>query len=223
MTTQVLVIAPHPDDEVLGCGGVMARHSAMGDEVHVVVMSRGVEHLFEAGLVARIREELAAAHCIIGVKTVTYLDFPAPRLDVVPMHEMADALLDKLTQIKPSVVYIPHHGDLHCDHKATYWASLVAMRPIGRTIPSRVLCYETPSETEWGGPIVADVFVPTVFVNISPYIQTKLQAMSCYKSQLKPPPHPRSLEAIEALAVYRGAAVSVGAAESFALVREISC
>lgn len=219
---RILVIASHPDDEVLGCGGVMARHAAAGDEVHVLVMSRGVEEMFPAELIARTREELAVAHSLIGVKTATFLDFPAPKLGMVPGHQLADALLGQLRKIRPDVLYIPHQGDLHSDHKATYWAALVAARPIGGTSPSRVLCYETLSETEWGAPSSSEAFVPTVFVNIAKYIPLKLRAMACYETQLQAPPHPRSLKAIKALAVYRGAAISVAAAEAFVLVREVS-
>jgi len=138
------------------------------------------------------------------------------------VHQLADALLGQLRKLQPDVLYIPHQGDLHSDHKATYWAALVAARPTGGTSPSRILCYETLSETEWGAPTSAEAFVPTIFVNISEYLQIKLQAMACYETQLKAPPHARSLKAIEALATYRGATVSVVAAEAFVLVREIS-
>jgi len=201
----------------------MARHAAGGDEVHVLVVSRGVEELFAPEQIARTRQELAAAHKIIGVKSATFLDFPAPRLDTIPGHQLADALSEQLRGIRPDVLYIPHQGDLHSDHKATYWAALVAARPISGASPSRVLCYETPSETEWGAPSISEAFVPTVFVNIAEYIATKLQAMACYETQLQAPPNPRSLKAIEALAVCRGSAVCVAAAEAFMLVREISC
>jgi N-acetylglucosamine malate deacetylase 1 len=220
--SRVLVLATHPDDEVLGCGGVIARHAAAGDDVHVVIMTRGVEELFTAERVARTREELAAAHKILGVKIATFLDFPAPRLDTVPGHQLADALVGQLREIRPDVFYIPHQGDLHSDHKATYWAALVAARPTGGASPSRILCYETLSETEWGAPTSADAFVPTVFVDIAEYIPIKLRAMACYETQLQAPPHARSLKAIEALAVYRGSTFSVAAAEAFVLVREVS-
>jgi len=135
---------------------------------------------------------------------------------------LADALLSQLRKIQPDVLYIPHQGDLHGDHKATYWAALVAARPTGGTSPSRILCYETLSETEWGAPTAAEAFVPTIFVNISEYLPIKLRAMACYETQLQAPPHARSLKAIEALATYRGATVFVAAAEAFVLVREIS-
>jgi LmbE family N-acetylglucosaminyl deacetylase len=220
--SRVLVLATHPDDEVLGCGGVMARHAAAGDEVHVLIMTRGVEELFAPELIARTRAELAASNSVIGVKTATFLDFPAPKLDTISGHQLADALLGELRKIRPDVLYIPHQGDLHSDHKATYWAALVAARPTGGACPSRVLCYETLSETEWGAPTSAEAFVPTVFVNITEYIPIKLRAMACYETQLQAPPHPRSLKAIEALAIYRGSAVSVAAAEAFMLVREVS-
>jgi len=219
--SRVLVLAAHPDDEVLGCGGVMARHAAEGDEVYVAVMSRGVEELFAPEQIGRTRDELAAAHRIIGVKSAIFLDFPAPKLDTIPGHQLADALVTQLRKIEPDVLYIPHQGDLHSDHKATFWAALVASRPTGGSSPSQVLCYETLSETEWGATASAEAFVPTVFVNISEYISVKLRAMACYVSQLKTPPNPRSLKAIEALAVYRGSTVSVAAAEAFVLVRQV--
>jgi N-acetylglucosamine malate deacetylase 1 len=221
--SRVLVLASHPDDEVLGCGGAIARHAAARDEVHVLVMTRGVEGLFAPELVTRTREELAAAHKILGVTVATFLDFPAPKLDTIPRHLLADALLGQLQKIRPDVLYIPHLGDLHSDHKATYWAALVAARPTSGASPSRILCYETLSESEWGAPTSADAFVPTVFVDIAEYIPIKLRAMSCYETQLQAPPHPRSLKAIEALAVYRGSTVSLAAAEAFVLVREVSC
>ena len=218
---RVLVIAPHPDDEVLGCGGVIARHSARGDRVQVVVVSRGAPDIFPPEEVERTRSELAAAHQLLGVKDVHFLDFPAPRLDTVPAASLAAALKGVILQVRPSTVYLPHHGDLHGDHKAVYWATLVASRPNGGFVPRRLLCYETSSETEWGAPIPCDAFVPTVFVDISQYLGVKLEAMKCYGSQLAPCPRARSLASIEALARVRGGTIGVTAAEAFGLVREV--
>jgi len=218
---RILVIAPHPDDEVLGCGGVIARHSARGDRVQVVVVSRGAPDIFPPEEVEKTRSELAAAHQLLGVEGVHFLDFPAPRLDMVPGHELADRLACLVRKIQPQTVYAPHWGDLHLDHKAVYWATMVATRPNCSPRVQRLLCYETLSETEWGGPSVENTFSPTVFVDISDFLAVKLQAMACYRTQLKEFPQSRSLQSLEALARLRGSAVGLDAAEAFVLVRDV--
>ena len=218
---RILVIAPHPDDEVLGCGGVIARHSARGDRVQVIIVSRGVPDIFSPAEIEATRLELAAAHQLLGVEGVHFLDFPAPRLDTVPGHVLADRLTGLVRQIQPRTVYVPHWGDLHSDHKAVYWATMVAARPNGLCRVERLLCYETLSETEWGSPSADNAFSPTVFVDIGEFLATKLQAMSCYRTQLKEFPQSRSLRSIEALARLRGSAVGMDAAEAFVMVREM--
>lgn len=217
----IIVVAAHPDDEVLGCGGVMARHARLGDRVHVIVVTRGMPEVFSAASVAKVREELAAAHRLLGVTSVRFLDFPAPSLDVIPGYVVADAICAVLSEIRPGSVYFPHHGDIHGDHRAANLATIVAARPNGTANVSRMLAYETLSESEWGNPNSSNAFQPTVFVDISEHLADKLKAMECYESQLKASPHARSLEAIRALAIYRGHTVNVAAAEAFMLVREI--
>lgn len=217
----VLVVAAHPDDEVLGCGGVIARHAAIKDEVHVLVVTRGIVELFPPEEIEGTRRELEAAHRILNVSSVQFLDFPAPRLDVTPGHEIAERIGNTIRSIQPQIVYLPHRGDIHADHQAVYQATLVACRPINNCSVRRLLCYETLSETEWGSPFVEAAFIPNVFVDITDYLQQKLEALTCYRSQLKTPPHSRSLQSVEALARLRGATVSLAAAEAFMMVREI--
>lgn len=217
----ILVIAPHPDDEVLGCGGVIARHTRNGDDVHVLVVSRGLPELFPPSSVDVGRRELSEAHIILGIASVKFLDFPAPRLDVTPGYLIADAIRPVIWQLHPASVYLPHHGDIHGDHRATSLATIVAARPNGTFSVPRLLAYETLSETEWANPNSSAAFQPTVFVDITEYLPDKLRAMERYQSQLKASPHPRSLEAIRALAAYRGHTVNVPAAEAFSLIREI--
>ncbi|MDQ3813972.1 MAG: PIG-L family deacetylase, partial [Armatimonadota bacterium] len=154
-----------------------------------------------------------------GVASCSFLDFPAPQLDVVPGWRIAAAIGRVIRSCAAEWVYLPHRGDIHADHRAVHDATLVAARPINDCSVRRLLCYETLSETEWAAP--SSAFVPTVFVNITDYLETKLQAMACYRSQLKEAPHARSLQNIEALARLRGATVSLPAAEAFMLVREI--
>ncbi len=218
---RIAVIAPHPDDEVLGCGGVMARHAAEGDEVFVIVVTRGIPELFPDDLIERTRGEARKAHELLGVRETRFLDFPAPRLDVTPGHLVADALAKQFQDIRPERVYLPHHGDIHSDHGRIYHATLVAARPLANCSVKQLLCYETLSETEWSPPIASAVFYPTMFVDISTYLSKKLAAMSCFETQIKQPPNPRSLQAIEALARYRGATVNFHAAEAFVIVRQV--
>jgi N-acetylglucosamine malate deacetylase 1 len=220
MPEKVLVVAPHPDDEILGCGGVMARHAAAGDEVHVVVVTRGHPDVFSAESIERTRAELKKAHTLLGVRTVMFLDFPAPRLDTVPRHTVTDSIGRILIDLSPHTIYVPHHGDMHFEHGLVYESVLVAARPLQANSPARILAYETPSETEWGPPRPERGFHPTVFVNITAHLDKKLKAMACLESQLRPS-HPRSLKYLEALAHIRGMASGFEAAEAFVLVREI--
>jgi LmbE family N-acetylglucosaminyl deacetylase len=217
----VLIIAPHPDDEVLGCGGVMARHAAQGDDVHVLVVTRGTPEMYPPEQEEQTRQELRAAHDILSVSSVHFLDFLAPKLDTIPGYQLADAIGGVIRSLYPSIIYLPHRGDIHSDHRAVYQATLVAARPINDCPVRKLLCYETLSETEWAAPFGDDSFIPTVFVDITDYLNQKLKAMACYHTELKQPPHPRSLQAIEALAKLRGATVSLPAVEAFMLVREI--
>jgi LmbE family N-acetylglucosaminyl deacetylase len=218
---KILVIAAHPDDEVLGCGGVIARHAAQGDEVHVLVATRGIPEIFAPEFIEEIRRELKAAHQILKVNETHFLDFPAPKLDVVPGHELADGIRKVIYNLRPETIYLPHGGDIHLDHRAVYMATLVAARPSNDCPVKQLLCYETLSETEWAPSAVQSAFIPTVFVDITDFLDIKLQAMTCYRTQLKEPPHSRSLETIKALATLRGATAGFFAAEAFALERQI--
>lgn len=221
MKSKVLVVAPHPDDEVLGCGGTIARHTVQGDEVHVLVVTRGASDIYSWEAVETGREELRAAHTLLKISGVHFLDFPAPKLDTIPGYKLADAIGEVIRSLCPNILYLPHRGDIHADHQVVYQAALVAARPINGCSVKRILCYETLSETEWSDPFGDSAFIPTVFVDITDYLDYKLKAMNCYQSQIKQPPHPRSLQVIEALARLRGATVSLPAAEAFMLVRDI--
>jgi LmbE family N-acetylglucosaminyl deacetylase len=217
----VLIVAAHPDDEVLGCGGVTVRHVERGDRVYVVVVTRGFPEIFSPEIDEEDRQHAREAHEILGGAGIFFLDFPAPRLDTVPGHELADALREVIFSVNADVVYTPFGGDLHGDHKATYLATLVASRPVNHCPVRRLLCYETLSETDWASPLDDSAFKPTVFVDISDVLERKLQALACFRNELKQPPHPRSLRAIEALARVRGSTAGLMAAEAFMLVREI--
>ncbi|MGV3616340.1 MAG: PIG-L deacetylase family protein [Fimbriimonas sp.] len=218
----VLVIAPHPDDEVLGCGGTIARHVAAGDVVRVLVMTRGSSDLFADELVNTVREECRQAHAVLGTHGVDFLDHPAPKLDTIPQYLLAANIASYIREHGSEVVYVPHRGDMHFEHRLIYNASLVACRPTPGTPVRKILAYETLSETDWAPPFPDDAFIPTVFVDVSAYMEKKIEAMACFKSQVKAPPASRSLDSLRGLATFRGSTVSVHAAEGFMLVREVA-
>ena len=199
----------------------MARHARNGDSVHVAVVTRGIPSLFPPELIDETRRELHQALSILGVEHTRFLEFPAPQLDAVARYELANAIEKVIRGIDADVVYLPHRGDIHHDHRAVFEAAIVAARPIGQCSVKRLLAYETLSETEWAPPFGDDAFIPNVFVDISDFLELKLRAMACYRTQVKDAPHPRSLAGIEALAHHRGFTIGVPAAEAFMLVRDI--
>ena len=217
----VLVIAPHPDDEILGVGGTIAKRAFNGDNVYVCVVTKAGEPLFREELVEQGRKECREADRLLGIKETFFLDFPAVRLEEVPRYKLNDGLMQAVQKVKPDEVYIPHRGDMQLDHKMIVDAVMVALRPKYDHVVKRIYAYETLSETGWDIPNTVNEFVPTVYEDISETLEKKLEAMNIFQSQLAEFPAARSLGAIEALARYRGATVNVMAAEAFTLIREI--
>jgi len=224
MNDTILVLAPHCDDEVLGCGGVIARHASAGDSVHIAIMTNGhlgAPELFSASGTEKVRSEALEAHRILDVRETHFLDFPAPRLDTVPGYKLALELSKLIGKISPKTIYIPHRGDIHKDHAHTFDAALVAARPINNNPVKKIYAYETLSETEWAPPFGDDAFIPNRFVDIRNTLDKKIEAFKCFTTQIKNPPHPRSIKNIRHLAGYRGATVGLEAAEAFMVIREI--
>lgn len=218
--TTVLVVAPHPDDEVLGVGGTILRHQSNGDEVHIVICTRGDESRFGADQVRCVQDEAREVHKYLAVAGSHFLDLPAARLDTVPGSDINDALGGVFAQVKPDTVYLPHVGDVHRDHQLIFQAAMVCARPQSDVAPKRILAYETVSETDWYAAPTTPAFAPNVFVDITEFIERKLKACVMYASQIKPAPHQRSIEAIQALSITRGHTVNIHNAEAFMLVRE---
>lgn len=216
----ILIIAPHPDDEVLGCGGMISRFSGEGHKVFVLIATRGSERLYDQVKVESVRKEATEAHEIIGVHQTFFLDFPAPELDTVPLADISRAFAKLMDEHKIDTLFLPHRGDIHNDHKVVFNAGLVAARPVSNCRVKAIYCYETLSETEWAAPFGDDAFIPDYFINIEHSFDKKLKAMSCFKSQLKEFPNPRSLANLEALAKYRGATVGFKLAEAFMVIRQ---
>ncbi len=218
---KVLVFAPHPDDEILGVGGTMAKRAQAGCEVYVCVVTKGCPPLYQENVVRDGQAKCREADRSLGVKETIFLDFPAVMLETVPRHQFNGKILDVVQRIKPDEVFIPHWGDMQLDHKLVVDSCMVALRPKYEHKICRIYAYETLSETGWDVPTAEKTFIPNVYEDISDYLEAKIEAMEWFPRQLAEFPAARSIGAIRALAAYRGAMVGVKAAEAFSLVREI--
>lgn len=219
MNKKILVVGAHPDDEVLGCGGTIARFCSEGHSVHSLFLTDGVGARGDAMLADVRLVALENASRILGVKSCQRLDFPDNALDSVPLLSIVKRIEQVIDEIGPSVV-VTHHGhDLNIDHCRCYEAVLTACRFQPKYCVEQILAFETLSSTEWQSPTGAR-FTPNRFVDISEFIATKLDAVAAYAEEMRDAPHPRSPRTIEALSVYRGATVGVDYAEAFEVIRE---
>lgn len=219
---KTLVIAPHPDDEILGCGGTIARLTDAGVTVVVAIMTKGTQPAFAAELVQQVAQEAIAAHAVVGTSELRHLDLVAAALDMMPATQLNACFAQLLGEVQPETLFVPFVGDIHLDHQMSFLGAMVAARPRSRAAPKRIYAYETLSETNWYAPGITPAFVPNVFIDISTTLDRKLEAFSLFKSQVKQFPDERSLAAIESLARVRGASVYRDAAEAFMLIRQIA-
>lgn len=218
----VLVVAAHADDEALGCGGTIARHVDDGDLVHAIFMTDGVGSRSSASDVDfQLRLNSATkAHAILGLRSVEYLGFPDNCMDSIPLLKIVQALEKLLHQISPQVIYTHHCGDLNIDHRITHNAVITACRPCPTGSVREILAFEVLSSTEWAAPSTHP-FMPDVFVDISNYLERKIQALQAYKLEMRDVPHSRSIDHANCLAHHRGHSVGIEAAEAFMSIRQI--
>lgn len=223
-----LVIAAHPDDEVLGCGGTLARFAADGEEVYVAILGEGVTSRYhnredapEEDLQA-LRADSQRAADLLGVKQLFTFGLPDNRFDTVPLLNVVKIIEDLVEELSPDVVYTQHGGDLNIDHEVTFRATLTATRPSQDLSVTRVYAYEVPSSTEWAFGCFSPRFSPNVFVDIADTLETKVRAMEAYEGEARPYPHPRSPDALRATARKWGSTAGLAAAEAFELVRGIA-
>jgi LmbE family N-acetylglucosaminyl deacetylase len=224
----VLVVAAHPDDEVLGAGGTLARLADEGAEVHLLILSEGETSRHgdrkgaAAGRAVKAREKAARkAAEILGAAGVSFGRFPDQRFDSVDLLELVRRVEAEAERVRPRAVFTHFAGDLNTDHRLTFDAVMAAFRPRPGASGQELYAFEVPSSTGWVGPDVERAFRPTVYVNIAKQLERKLSAMAAYTMEARTFPHARSLEAVEALARWRGAEAGLPAAEAFALLREI--
>lgn len=229
MSQKVLVVAAHPDDEILGCGGTIAKHVKKGDKVHCIILAEGItsrdkirnrelhqKELTELGVAAQ------KANQILGVHTLRLLDFPDNRMDSVDRLDIIKVVEDLINEFKPDIVYTHHIGDVNIDHRRIHEAVITACRPIpGNHFVKQILFFETASSTEWMTPGSAPAFSPNWYVDISETLELKLDALRAYECEMREWPHARSVEALKYLAHWRGANIGVHAAEAFILGRNI--
>jgi LmbE family N-acetylglucosaminyl deacetylase len=228
MPNKVAVIVAHPDDEILGCAGTMAKHLQTGDEVHVLILGEGITsrgkdrdaecHAPELSDLGRAAEE---ANRIVGVTSLTRKNLPDNRMDSLDRLDIIKIIEDFIQKHRPNILYTHHIGDVNIDHRRIHEAVITASRPIPGNFITTLLFFETPSSTEWQPVLSAPAFVPNWFVDISETWNIKLKALKAYDSELRSWPHPRSLQALEHLARWRGATIGVSAAEAFFLGRKI--
>lgn len=222
----ILVVAAHPDDEVLGCGGTIAR-LAGDNEVHVVILGEGITSRYgerrdvDSSELERLQQATSAAAELLGVKIVEFGGLPDNRFDGLPLLEVVQRVERLVENIHPEVIYTHHPGDLNVDHQITFRSVLTATRPVPGSEVREVYVFEIPSSTEWAFQQIQPAFRPNVFVDISGTIETKVRAMQLYTSEIRPFPHPRSAEALRASARRWGSVVGVEYAEAFELIRSV--
>lgn len=217
---KTLVVAPHPDDEILGCGGTLLRHKAEGAELGWLIVT-GISE--QAGWPAeRVKQrdaEIARVTELVGFDQVFNLRLPATQLDRLPMSNLIEQFSAVFKIFQPEEVFLPHRADVHTDHRIVFDAAAACTKWFRFPSVRRVLAYETISETEFGFGMDS-IFHPNSFVDISGFLERKLEAMAVYTSELGIFPFPRSVESIRALAALRGGTSGFTAAEAFQLLRE---
>ena len=224
----ILVVAAHPDDEILGVGGTAAKHAACGDEVYAIILGEGQTSRgdkredISQDVVKELHKNTMKSAKAIGYKDVFFADFPDNRFDQVDLLDSVKVVEKKVRELRPEVIYTHYSGDLNIDHQYTARAVLTATRPIGDYPVKEIYAFETLSSTEWNFDYSAQpAFCPNVYVDITEYYHKKEEAMNCYVSELCEFPHPRSLEGMDVLSKTRGMTVGMQRAEAFMLIRKI--
>ena len=222
---RVLVIAAHPDDEVLGCGGTMVRHSAKGDEVWVLILGGGIMARNDGSdkekkdSLVMLHKSAEEANKMLNVKKLIIKDFPDNKFDSVPLLDIVQSIESVIREFKPNIIYTHHCADVNIDHRMVSEAVESAVRPMENSFVNVVLAFEVPSSTEWNF-TKSNLFRPNVFVNVEDFVDKKIKALQNYNSEMREFPHPRSIEYISSLIKIRGGQSGMRAAESFCLIFE---
>lgn len=223
MTRTILIVAAHPDDEALGCGGTIARHVAEGDVVYAVFLADGVSSRVDQSEIDSIKRKVAAENAkeILGIKKNFYLGLPDNQLDSIPLLEVIRKLETILEIVKPNIIYTHHSNDLNIDHRITNQAVLTCSRPIPGSNVELIYTFEIMSSTEWQTSS-REPFIPNHFVEIGNYLKIKESALNEYQQEMRDKPHSRNIEHLKYLAYHRGHTIGVEAAEAYCIARSIN-
>ncbi len=227
MMSNILVIAAHPDDELLGVGGTIRRHVDNGDIVDCIILGEGMtsraqkREEWDKSTLDELKNQTLKAAEIIGYRNVCFSDFPDNRFDSVDLLDIIKEVDRYIQSFKPQIIYTHHYGDLNIDHRRTFEAVITATRPGAECCVKEIYCFETPSSTEWNFMYGENVFKPNVYIGIDDTIDAKLRAMECYESEIRDYPHPRSIKALEIIAARWGTVVGKNYAEAFELIRRV--
>lgn len=223
---KILVVAAHPDDEILGLGGTILKHIAAGDRVHTIILAEGL-----TSRAATPQNELNQLHQtahnvakFLGVEKLTLCKFPDNQMDSIPLLQVIKPIEQEIDDFQPDTIYTHHAADVNIDHQIAHHAVITASRPMPHQCVKNLFFFETLSSTEWQTPTSlpnGNSFFPTVYIDIEPFIEKKLQALHFYQGEMRKYPHSRSYEGIRLLAQYRGLCVGLKFAEAFILGRSI--
>ncbi len=223
---KILVIAAHPDDEVYGMGGTIAKLSEAGDEVHVLIVTDGCTAQYRKRPPPGRRswqqkqEEARRANALLGVKAVHFGTLPDMRLDTVPHVEVNQLIEDTVDAVAPEVAYTHFFGDVNLDHQMVYRSTLVAVRPVPGQTVRELYCYRVPSSTEWNPQLAHTAFLPNVMVDITDYAALKEAALLAYQTEARAYPHPRSAQYVRETDRSCGLQWGMGSSEAFMLLRK---
>lgn len=223
---EVLVVAAHPDDELLGVGGTVRRFADEGKVVRALILAEGITSRTDKRLETNVdalealKSDARKAASIIGYKSIEFSGLPDNRMDGMELLDVIKIVSGYIDKYQPDTIFTHHHGDLNIDHRITNEAVLTACRPVDDNPVKQIYAFETPSSTEWNYNY-ENTFCPNVYVDVSSTLETKIEAMRCYRSESESYPHPRSSEALRAVALYRGSNCGYNMAEAFVLLRQI--
>ena len=223
---RILVIAAHPDDEVYGMGGTIAKLTSLGHEVYLLIVTDGSTSQYKdsenlAEIIENKKQETAASSSFLGVKEVFYGGLPDMQLDTLPHITINKVIEDVVRHIQPTIVFTHFWGDVNQDHREVFKSTMVATRPVFGQVVKKVYCYNVPSSTEWAPQIPQCVYNPTNFVDIAQFSDVKKMAIEAYKTEMREYPHPRSVEYVSIADKYMGLSCGLNSAEGFIVIRDL--
>lgn len=221
----ILVVAAHPDDEVLGCGGTIAKFSSQKQDVHILILGEGITSreietfTDQKKEIRKLKNDAQKSAEIMGAKSISFESFPDNMFDSVPLIDLIKKIEFYIDTFRPNTIFTHHGGDLNIDHACTFRAVLTAARPLPESFVKTLVTFETLSSTEYSFGKTGHRFEPNLFIDIQPFLKAKIEAMEAYKGEIRHFPHPRSSKAIKNLAYSRGSTAGLTACEAFSIIR----